>query len=154
MKGNRQDEILKIIEQEIILTQDDLQNALNRLGYKVTQSTVSRDIKQLRLIKGHDKDGNYRYMNSLSKGGNEQSLSHYYDIITRSATGVDYALNNIVVKCYNGMAQSVCVALDTIFKNDMIGSIAGDDTVLIIARSENDAQALYKKIKNCFKGSI
>lgn len=153
MKGNRQEEILKIIENEIILTQDDLQSALNKLGYRVTQSTVSRDIKQLRLIKGHDKNGNYRYMNSMPKDGDDQSHNQYIDIIKRSVISVDYAVNDIVIKCYNGMAQSVCVAVDAIYKNDMIGSIAGDDTILVVARTEGEAQLLAKKIRNLLKGS-
>ena len=62
MKDKRQEKILEIIKEQIILTQDDLQNALNKLGFSVTQSTVSRDIKELRLLKGHDQNGNYRYI--------------------------------------------------------------------------------------------
>lgn len=147
MKSDRQNQILRIIEEQVILTQDDLQDALNKLGFKATQSTVSRDIKQLRLVKGHDKNGNYRYINSVSENYRDESFKHYSDIITRSVTNVDFAVNNVVVKCYNGMAQSSCVAFDTLFKEKMLGSIAGDDTVLIITKTEENAAELTREIK-------
>ncbi|MBR0466665.1 MAG: hypothetical protein IJJ40_04135 [Clostridia bacterium] len=147
MKSDRQTEILKIIEEQIICTQDDLQNALNKLGFKATQSTVSRDIKQLRLVKGHDNDGNYRYINSISDRSNEGYQKHYSEIITNSVIKVDYALNNVVIKCQNGMAQSVCVAVDVLFNDKMLGSIAGDDTVLIITKTEQNAENLSNEIK-------
>lgn len=147
MKSDRQIQILKIIEEEVILTQDDLQNALNKRGIKATQSTVSRDIKQLRLVKGRDKDGNYRYINSGSDSFKDESFKHYSEMITRSVTSVKYALNNVVVKCYNGMAQSVCVAFDALFKDKMLGSVAGDDTVLIITASEDDSAKLTEEIQ-------
>ena len=147
MKSDRQTEILKIIEEQIICTQDDLQNALNKLGFKATQSTVSRDIKQLRLIKGHDNDGNYRYINSISDRSNEGYQKHYREIISNSVIKVDFAINNVVINCQNGMAQSVCVAADALFNDKMLGSIAGDDTVLIITKTEQNAENLLNEIK-------
>ena len=147
MKDKRQEKILEIIKEQIILTQDDLQNALNKLGFSVTQSTVSRDIKELRLLKGHDQNGNYRYISSEQRGGEHQPLSHYRDIFSRSVVSVDSALNDIVVKCYNGMASSVCVAIDAMFSGRMLGSIAGEDTIFIAARSTNDAMALSEELK-------
>lgn len=148
MKSDRQNQILKIIEEQIILTQDDLQNALNKLGFKATQSTVSRDIKQLRLVKGRDSQGNYRYINSVSDSFKDESQKHYSEMISRSVINVDYALNNVVAKCYNGMAQSVCVAFDTLYKNNMLGSVAGDDTVIIVTKTEDAAAALSDQIKS------
>ncbi len=147
VKGKRQEKILEIIKDRIILTQDDLQNALNEDGYNVTQSTISRDIKELKLIKGHDSEGNYRYVvhNVRTVGG--QSISHYKDIINRSVIGVDYSLNNVVIKCYTGMASSTCVAIDTIFSGRMLGTIAGEDTILLITKSENDSLLLCEEIK-------
>ena len=147
MKSDRQNQILKIIDEQIILTQDDLQNALNALGFKVTQSTVSRDIKQLRLVKGHDAEGNYRYINSVSDSFKEHSFRHLGEIISRSVINVQCAFNDVVIKCYNGMAQSVCVAFDTLYKDNMLGSVAGDDTILIITRTEQDAVRLAEDIK-------
>ena len=146
MKGSRQEKILEIIENNIILTQDDLQIALNKLGFKVTQSTVSRDIKELRLVKAHDANGNYRYVSS-DKGNSERPAAHYNEIFSRYAISVDYALNNVVIKCYNGMASSVCVAADSMFKSLMLGSIAGDDTIFIVTKGTEEAQKLCGELK-------
>ncbi len=147
MKGNRQEKILQIITDNIILTQEDLQNALNREGYNVTQSTVSRDIKELRLIKGHDENGNYRYLTSDFPQQDRQPISGYHDLFLKSVKNIDSAMNNIVVKCYNGMASSVCVAIDNIFAGRMLGSIAGDDTIIIVTRNTEDAVKLAFELK-------
>lgn len=147
MKKKRQQKILEIIEKNIVLTQDDIQNLLLAAGFNVTQSTVSRDIKELRLIKGHDGAGNYRYVSSQLKNTEKQSYAHYREIFSRYATSVENALNNIVIKCEGGMASSVCVAVDTMFKDMMIGSIAGEDTIFIITRTEAQAQQLSTELK-------
>lgn len=146
MKSNRQEKILQIIEDKIIFTQDDLQNELNKLGFNVTQSTVSRDIKELHLIKGRDENGNYRYI-SHNIGQSEHTAKQYNDIISRYVLSADYAQNDVVIKCYSGMASSVAVALDSLYSDKMLGSIAGDDTIFIISRTENDAKLLSNEIK-------
>ena len=146
MKSKRQEMLLEIIENKIILTQEDLQNELNALGFNVTQSTVSRDIKELRLIKAHDANGNYRYIVS-DRANEQQPLSHYNEIVAKSVRGIDCAVNDIVIKCYNGMASSVCVAIDLIFGDRMLGSVAGDDTVLVITHSEQEAVELTREIR-------
>lgn len=146
MKSKRQEALLEIIEKKIILTQEELQSELNAMGFNVTQSTVSRDIKELRLIKAHDSAGNYRYIVS-DRAGEQQPLSHYSEIISNSIRAIEYAVNDIVIKCYNGMAQSVCVAIDLLFGDRMLGSVAGDDTILIITHSEEEAVALTREIR-------
>lgn len=146
MKGKRQEKILEIIKSQIILTQEDLQDALNSAGFKVTQSTVSRDIKELCLFKGHDSNGNYRYI-SGERTNADQPLSHYREIISRSVISIESALNDIVIKCYAGMAQSVCVAVDSMFSDKMLGSIAGDDTIFVITQSVENAFLLCDEIK-------
>lgn len=150
MSGNRQEKILKIINERIILTQDDLQEALRREGYNVTQSTISRDIKRLRIVKGHDAQGNYRYIIATKHSDNARDISRYREIISKSVISVDCALNDIVVKCENGMASSVCVAIDSVFVGRMLGTIAGDDTIFIIAKSAEDASALAEELKSFF----
>ncbi|MBQ6884751.1 MAG: hypothetical protein IJN56_03335 [Clostridia bacterium] len=147
MKRKRQQKILEIIANNVVLTQDDLQNFLLAAGFKVTQSTVSRDIKELRLIKGHDTSGVYRYVTSELRDTNKQAFSHYSEIISRYATGVDYALNDVVVKCVAGMASSVCVALDSMYSDMMLGTIAGDDTIFIVTRGEAQALQLSNELK-------
>ena len=146
MKHTRQKQILEIIKNKIILTQEDLQNELLGLGFEVTQSTVSRDIKELRLIKSHDKDGNYRYVANNSR--NNDDNSHQRDIFAKSVISVDYALNNVVINCYAGMASSACVALDNMFHDMMLGSLAGDDTIIIVTKSEQHSIALIDALKN------
>ncbi len=145
MKSRRQELLLEIIEEKIIVTQEELQSELNAAGFDVTQSTVSRDIKELKLVKAHDQNGNYRYI--ASKDSGKQPLSHFSDIIARSVKSVDCAMNDIVIKCFTGMAQSVCVAIDTLYNDRMLGSIAGDDTILIITRTSEDALSLTYEFK-------
>lgn len=147
MKRKRQQKILEIIANNIVLTQDDIQNLLLQAGFKVTQSTVSRDIKELRLIKGHDAAGNYRYVSSEIHDTDKQSYTHYREIFSRYATSVDYALNDVVIKCMAGMASSVCVALESMYNDMMLGTIAGDDTIFIVTRSEAQAMQLTNELK-------
>lgn len=147
MKRKRQQKILEIIANNIVLTQDDIQNFLLQAGFKVTQSTVSRDIKELRLIKGHDAAGNYRYVSSEIKDTDRQSFAHYREIFSRYIISVDFAVNDIVIKCASGMASSICVALDSMYSEMMLGTIAGDDTVFIVTRSETQAMQLTNELK-------
>lgn len=147
MKKNRQEKILQIISENIILTQDDLQDALKKAGFDVTQSTISRDIKRLRLVKGHDAEGNYRYISAGKISDSNRDISQYREIFSKSVVSVECALNDIVIKCYNGMASSACVAVDAVFSGRMLGTIAGDDTIFIIARSPEDASALASELK-------
>ncbi len=147
MKNKRQREILAIIEEKVVFTQEDLQNELLALGYNVTQSTVSRDIKELRLVKSHDANGNYRYVSHDSKNI-KRDTSHYNELFTKSVKSVDYAVNNVVIKTHSGMASTACVALDEMFGDMMLGSLAGDDTIFIVTRSETHSKILIDKINN------
>ena len=154
MKNKRQHKILDLISKNIIITQGELQEALINAGFEVTQSTVSRDIKELRLVKGHDSEGNYRYISGENTSMGEQPYNHYREIITNSVKSVDYAINNVVIKCYTGMASSVCVAVDTLFADRMLGSLAGDDTIFIVTRSEKESVELTEKIKKISGGVV
>ena len=149
MKSRRQQVLLKLIKLEICVTQEDLQSGLRNAGFDVTQSTVSRDIRELKLVKGRDKDGNYRYL-ANEEPGKEHSDSHYSEMFVRSVKNIDYSLNNVVIKCYNGMASSACVAVDAMFGNMMLGSLAGDDTIIMVTRGEKESQQLVKSLENLF----
>ena len=153
MKSKRHEKILKLIEDNVIVTQDELQDLLLKLGFNVTQSTVSRDIKELRIIKAQDINGVYRYMTTVGKqlSVNDKSKDHFTDIFAKSVIDVRYALNNIVIKCYNGMASSACVAFDTLFSNDILGSLAGDDTIIVVTKSETDSKNLAAQLLNIIK---
>ncbi len=144
MKQTRQKAILDIIKDKVVLTQEDLQNELLELGYDVTQSTVSRDIKEMKLIKTHDINGNYRYCadNNRSQG----DFSHQKDIFAKSVLSVDYALNNVVIKCRAGLASGACVALDDLFHGFMLGSLAGDDTIIVVTASTEASKKLTQEI--------
>ena len=143
MKHTRQKQIIDIIKSKIIFTQEDLQNELLNLGFDVTQSTVSRDIKELKLYKSRDKEGNYRYVTNNIRSDNTQR-----NIFTSSVLSVDYALNNVVIKCRTGMASGACVALDDIFHEYMLGSLAGDDTIIVVTHCVEDSISLVEQINN------
>lgn len=146
MKNKRQQQLLKLIKEQIITTQDELQDALSSLGFSVTQSTVSRDIKELRIVKAQDSNGIYRYI--VSDGAaTSKGKGHYENMFSHAAFDVVYSINTVVIKCYPGMASSACVALDKLYSDTVLGSLAGDDTVLAITGSENDSAMLTAELK-------
>jgi transcriptional regulator of arginine metabolism len=147
LKRNRQEMILNLIKEKVCLTQEDLQNGLMELGFNVTQSTVSRDIRELKLVKGRDDKGNYRYLVNETKPL-ENKENHYKDLFSRSVKSIAYALNNVVIKCNAGMASSVCVAVDEMFGDKMLGSLAGDDTIIIVTDCEEKSLELTLNLNN------
>jgi transcriptional regulator of arginine metabolism len=149
LKNGRKEKILEIIATHPIETQEELIIALKNSGYNVTQSTASRDIKQLGLIKVLDKDGRYRYAKNLpQKETTIPSDDHerLLDAFKRSVINVKYAMNNVVIKCYSGMAQGACVAFDSLFSSRVIGSLAGEDTIIVITSDEPSAADLTQKL--------
>ncbi len=146
MKSKRQEQILQLIRQNIYLTQEDLIEGLKALGNEVTQSTISRDIRELKLVKGRDKDGNYRYLAPDLTASSQKSGNHYRDLFTRAVKDIKYSLNNVVVKCDVGMASSACVALDDMFGDMMLGSLAGEDTIIIVTEGEQQSKLLYDSL--------
>lgn len=147
MKNKRHEVIINLIKNHVLTTQDELQEALQNLGFSVTQSTVSRDIKELRIVKSQDKNGVYRYQIATRNNDNLRDRNHFEDIFGKSCTDVVYSMNTVVVKCYAGMASSVCVALDNLFSDIILGSLAGDDTIFAITSGEKASQLLTEKIK-------
>ena len=145
MKVKRQEKILELIRENICLTQEDLQNGLLDAGFNVTQSTVSRDIRELKLVKGRDKDGNYRYLvNSISE---TTADSRYHLLFSGAVKSVQYSLNNVVIKCHNGMASSAAVTVDELYGDMMLGSLAGDDTIIIVTESEQHSKQLCDNLR-------
>lgn len=118
---------------------------LNEAGFDITQATVSRDIKELRLIKVMDKEGKYRY--SVNKK-NEQFLSgKLLNIFREAFSSADHANNLVVIKTMPGMAQAAAFVIDSIESYDIIGSIAGDDTVMVVCRTTEDAGELVDRFE-------
>ena len=147
MKNKRQEVIIELIENNVLTTQDELQEALQKLGFNVTQSTVSRDIKELRIVKSQDKNGVYKYHFAEKKNQSVRDRSHFEEMFMKSCIDVTYSMNTVIIKCYSGMASSVCVALDNLFSEIILGSLAGDDTIFAITSGEKNSVLLTEKIK-------
>ena len=149
MKKNRHEAILSLISQQDIGTQEELMQKLNDLGYKVTQATVSRDIKYLKLIKTPVASGQYKY--SYVNNESEDFSGKYYSILSHSVTSVDYAGNMAVVKCYAGMANAACAAMDNLEIENIVGTLAGDDTIFVLCRDEQSAGSFKEYIDKVVK---
>ncbi len=126
-------------------TQEELLKLLNESGFGVTQATVSRDIKELRLIKTLDSNGNYHY--STVQQESEDISSKFHTIFADTVTNIDYAGNIVVVKCLPGMAMAACAAMDALRRPNMVGTISGDDTFICIMRDENNSIDLVSELK-------
>ena len=145
MKNSRHTRILEIIGDYVIETQDDLIEKLKESGYPVTQATVSRDIKQLGLIKTATKDGGYKY--TVARGDNSGNENKLKNIMRETVVNAQDAQNIIVVKTFPGMANAAAAALDSLAGEAVIGSIAGDDTIFIVVRNAEDAMEITNFIK-------
>lgn len=149
MKNNRQQAILQIITSTDVETQDMLLQKLLEKGYSVTQATVSRDIKKMGLVKEADPSGKYRYV--CHKTELPQQSAKYVNILKETMTDIVSANNLVVIKTYPGMANAAAAAFDTIFKADVLGSIAGDDTVFVATATSDVATSLTQQIKEITK---
>lgn len=138
MKSNRHAKIVELINKFVITTQEELLEYLKADGFDVTQSTVSRDIKKLRLTKSLDQSGKYRYQSPQLNAANTKT--NFATLIDSSVISVDYAMNMVVVKTYAGMAQAVCAAFDSMQYEYVVGTIAGDDTIFIVCKNEDFAK--------------
>ena len=147
MKSQRQQLILKIVSEQNIDTQENLQKVLREHGCVCTQATVSRDIKDLALIKTMTAAGEYKYsIPSFKRNSFDNKNDMIYTIMSDSVIDVDYAVNTVVVKCKTGMAQAICAKLDGTDIDNVVGTIAGDDTIFILMRTERDAVRLVKEL--------
>ena len=144
MKRKRHALILELIQQYEITTQDELLAKLRENGFEVTQATVSRDIKELRLVKAMSPSGQYRYMAGAAQG--DEYLAKFYTIFSGSVISVDYAGNTCVVKCYAGMAQAACAAIDAMHFEGLVGTLAGDDTIFVLCRTPELTQQLKSSL--------
>jgi transcriptional regulator of arginine metabolism len=143
MKYSRHAKILELIEQYHIETQEELAEKLREHGMDVTQATVSRDIKELRLIKAMADNGSYRYASISRNDGNISNK--LLTVLNESFVSCDYANNIVVVKTLPGMAQAAASAVDALKWSEIVGTIAGDDTIMIVCRAERIAEELVSK---------
>ena len=146
MKNERQTVILEIVSQENIETQEQLLTRLRARGIRCTQATISRDIKQLHLIKEPVGQGVYKYAVS----GNRTKLNvaeKLRTIFRECIISIDSAGNIVVIKTMPGLANGACSALDNMEMNDIVGSLAGDDTAFLVMRTTESAELLCQEIK-------
>lgn len=149
MKERRLAKILELIGKYSIDTQEELLRRLREEGFDVTQATVSRDIKELRLIKTLSADGKYQY--TISQENPRDFSSKFYSLFSDSAIAVDYVRNTIVIKCLTGMANAVCAAMDLIEWEDIVGTLAGDDTIFVLTREDASAERLAVELKKMLR---
>ncbi len=147
MKSQRQSKIMEIISNQNVETQEQLQALLLQEGFRCTQATISRDIKDMRIVKELTSLGTYRYCATGSEvsGGFSSRLN---TIFRECVIGYDYANNLIVLRTLPGLASAAGSAVDAMNMSAVVGTLAGDDTVLVIMRDNNAAGAFCGEIKN------
>ncbi len=144
MKKRRHKLILELIEKYDIGTQEELLTMLREMGCDVTQATVSRDVKELRLAKVLGSGGIYKYTVEKIADNNYTGV---FDALFRSAmTKVDYAGNICVIKCSPGLAGAACATIDNMNVYEVVGTIAGDDTIFMLCRSEEEAKSVAEQL--------
>lgn len=147
MKSARHQAILDLIEKHPIDRQEELLSYLKDEGFDVTQATVSRDIRELRLVKTATGSGGYRYMSASESGKVSHSPSRFETIFRESVLKVDYAGHMVLVKCFSGMANAACEVFDAKPWDQVVGTLSGDDTFFILMRSEEAAAGICRQLQ-------
>ena len=150
MKNARQGEILQIIQSKNVETQEQLLEELRQRGFSATQATISRDIKDLRLVKELTSGGGYRYAQSDRKVSSTVD-TRLRNILKEGVVSVDVAQNIVVVRTMPGLASGACSAFDNMDIPGVVGSLAGDDTGILIMRDNASAQQLSSEIHKLLK---
>lgn len=148
MKIKRQEAILELVKKYEIETQEDLAEKLNRAGFAVTQATISRDIRELKLTK--IQRGAKQVYAALTENKFSNS-NKYIDILKHSFVSMDMAQNILVIKTASGTAMALATALDSLHWDEIVGTIAGDDTVMCAIRTVEDTKKLMKRLEEILK---
>ena len=151
MKKARHKKILSLINEFNIDRQEVLLDYLKKEGFKVTQATVSRDIKELNLVKIVSSNGEYKYAQNTIVEDTKATFTRFDYIFSESIKSVDYAQNIIVIKCHTAMAQAACEVFDSLKWEGVVGTIAGENTIFILMRTEEMAHKLNDKLKQYIK---
>ena len=146
MKSDRHSVIMAIIKDNVISTQEELGDALRNQGILVTQATLSRDIKELGLIKAPTLDGNYRYALPQDRTPGD-IMRRAQRMLEDAVVAVDVAENIIVIKTMNGTAQGVAAAFDDLEWPEVVGTVGGDDTILVVIRSKEQAKEVVDRLR-------
>ena len=149
MKRIRQEKMLELISKFEIETQDELIERLRECGFEVTQATISRDIRELKISKMTTGKGTYRYV--LPKQNTMVPNMKFNSALIDALISVDYACNIIVLKTHAGLANALAVGIDAMHLEDILGCVAGDDTILMVSRSEEAAHRIANRIREMVK---
>lgn len=144
MKKSRHAKIIELIEKYEVETQEDLAEYLKESGFQVTQATVSRDIRELKLSKIPTGDGKQKYV--ILKQDDSHLVDKYIRVLKDGLISMDMAQNILVIKTVSGMASAVAVAVDAMKFKEIVGSIAGDDTIMMAVRTVDETKVVMEKI--------
>lgn len=149
MKISRHAKILEIIEKHPTETQEELAEELKKCGYNITQATVSRDIKELKLVKVLDENGIYRYASLKEQDSilNERLVK----VFAESVLSVDFSGNMVVVKTFSGAANAAAETIDVLDFKEVVGTLAGDDTIFILVRNQENVETVIDRLKKMMK---
>lgn len=145
MKNKRQEALAEIVSAYEVDTQAELIDRLRERGFEVTQATISRDIRELKLVKVAGAGGKYKY--ALPHHEQTNISAKFRNLLVETVTGIDSANNIAVVKTCSGMAQGAALAIDSMGRDDIVGSVAGDDTIIIVMRSDDAAANLIAELR-------
>ncbi len=148
MKNARQQKILELIDMYDIDTQEAMIEKLREAGINATQTTISRDIRELKLVKGMSASGEYKYIRPGVK--REANVPVLNSALTESVTNIEAAGNIVVVKTFPGMANALAVCVDALEKSHIVGSVAGDDTILLVVKNDDVAHEVARELKDAF----
>lgn len=149
MKRKRQEKIIELIAMYDVETQEELADLLEKNGFRVTQATVSRDIREMKLSKISDGKGRQRYV-ALTKEDSHLG-DKFLRVLQEGFVSMDMAQNILVVKTVSGMAMAVAAAIDAMRLSEIVGSIAGDDTIMIAVRTAEDTKLVMEQIENAMR---
>ncbi len=149
MKNARQKKIIELVRAYDIDTQEALISKLREAGFSVTQTTISRDINQLKLVKAVTSSGTYKYIVPELRHDDNKSVMN--SALTDAVLRIEAAQNIVVVKTLSGMANALAVCVDSINHDDIVGSVAGDDTIIIVTRDSETANRVEESLHAAFK---
>ena len=151
MKTKRQEKIIDIVTKNEIGTQEALIDALRAAGCNVTQATVSRDIRELKLLKVPTGHGEYKYVVPHPSETAGSNMRLFNNALAESILNVDYAYNNIVIKTYPGLAGAVATGIDSLKIDEILGCVAGDDAIIMVLRDEYSARDISERIRQLIR---
>ena len=152
MKAKRQQKIIELIEKHYIETQDELAERLEKAGFVATQATISRDIREMKLTKMATPNGKQKYV--VFKKQDYDTTMKYKRVLMDAITSIEIAQNIVVIKTVSGMAMAVAAAIDNLEIKGIVGSIAGDDTIMCVIKTNEEAKTVVAAIKKVAKESV